>query len=190
MWKHTFFYQRNCIEKSAWKQRGFFHHRNYNEKALGEMWIFQPQKLNRKNYVETTWIFWPLKLQQKKHMENMDIWDIWPAKLCQEFFNQWNQTEKSTWKQHKYLTIKITSKKVHGNDVDFSIIKIMSKKIHRNNVDYLIREITLKRYVEMTWKFVKIWPSTDPSNIDMYSTWCAHLVHCLVSTSVAISNWS
>ena len=70
----------------------------------------------------------------------------------------------------------------------FQSSKLCRKKFIETTWINLIREITLKRYVEMTWKFVKIWPSTDPSNIDMHSTWCAHLVHCLVSTSVAISN--
>ena len=49
---------------------------------------------------------------------------------------------------------KITSKKVRGNDVDFSISKITSKN-----------------YVEMTWKFVEIWSSTYRRNIDVESTW-------------------
>ena len=59
-----------------------------------------------------------------------------------------------------FSTIEITSKKVHGNKVDFSTSKIMPKKVRGNDVDILISEITLKKYVEMMWKFVEMWSST------------------------------
>ena len=39
-------------------------------------------------------------------------------------------------------TRKITSKKVRGNNVDFSAIEIKSKKVRGNNVDFLTIEIT------------------------------------------------
>ena len=43
------------------------------------------------------------------------------------------------WKQREFSTSEITSKTVPGSDVDF-----------------LINEITSKKYVEMTWKFVEV----------------------------------
>ena len=49
-----------------------------------------------------------------------------------------------------YSTIEITSKKVRGNNVDFSTIKITSKKVRGNDVGFSISEITSKKYVEMT----------------------------------------
>ena len=55
-----------------------------------------------------------------------------------------------------FSTIEITSKKVRGNDTDFSISKITSEKVRGNDVDFSIREIITKKYVEMTWKFVKV----------------------------------
>ena len=53
-----------------------------------------------------------------------------------------------------FLTVEITPKKVYGNDVDFSI-----------------SEITSKKYVKMTWKFVEISSWTYRYNIDVESTW-------------------
>ena len=64
--------------------------------------------------------------------------------------------------------IDITSKKVRGNNVDFSAIEITSKKVRRKNAQFSIREITLikvlgnyedfstieitsKKNVEITW---------------------------------------
>ena len=38
-------------------------------------------------------------------------------------------------------------------------------------MDFSISEITSKKYVEMTWKFVKIWSLTYRRNIDIKSTW-------------------
>ena len=67
--------------------------------------------------------------------------------------------------------MKITLKKVRGNNVDFSNIEITLKKVRGNNVDFSISEITWKKYVEMTWKFVGIWPSTYQHNIHVDSTW-------------------
>ena len=50
-------------------------------------------------------------------------------------------------------TIKITSKKVSGNNVDFLTIEIISKKARGKNVNISTSEITPKRYVETTWIF-------------------------------------
>ena len=73
----------------------------------------------------------------------------------------------------------ITSKKVRGNNADFSTIEITSKKVRGNNVDFSTieislkkvrgNEITSKKYLEMTWKFVEIWSSTYPRNIHVES---------------------
>ena len=52
------------------------------------------------------------------------------------------------------LTREITSKRVRGNDVDFSI-----------------SEITSKKYVEMTGIFVEIWPLTNWRNTNVEPTW-------------------
>ena len=86
-----------------------------------------------------------------------------------------------------FSTIEITSKKVHGNNADFSIIEVIlknvpgknldfstievtSKNIRETNIDYLISKITFKKYVEMTYKFVKVWSSTYRRNIHIEST--------------------
>ena len=81
-----------------------------------------------------------------------------------------------------FSTIKVTSKKVSGNNVDFLTSKITPKKTLKNNVDFSTIEITLKKgrgndseipakqFVEMTWKFVEIWFSTYRCNIDIEST--------------------
>ena len=57
--------------------------------------------------------------------------------------------------------------------MDFSTIKIMSKKVRGNDVDFSISEITSKKYVEMTWKFVEIWSFMYRRNINVYLTWSA-----------------
>ena len=38
-------------------------------------------------------------------------------------------------------------------------------------MDFLISEIALKKYVEMTLKFVEIWSSSYRRNTDVESTW-------------------
>ena len=68
-----------------------------------------------------------------------------------------------------FSTIEITSKKVRGNNVDFSTSEITSKKVRGNEVDFFISEITSKRYVEMIWKFVENWSSTNRRNIGVES---------------------
>ena len=68
------------------------------------------------------------------------------------------------------LMKEITSKKARRSKVDFSTIEITSKKVRGNNMNFLISEITSKKYVEMTWKFVEIWPSTHRRNTRVEST--------------------
>ena len=69
-----------------------------------------------------------------------------------------------------FSTIEITLTKVSGSNVDFSISEITLKKVSGSNVDFSVSEITSKKYVEMTWKFVEIWPSTYQLNIHVKST--------------------
>ena len=112
--------------KGTWKQRRFFDHRNYIEKGTWKRRGF----FDHRNYIEkSTW-------KQGR------------------FFNHRNYIEKSTWKQRGFFDHGNLSKKVGGNDVDFS-----------NS------EITSKKYVEMTWKFVEIWSSTYRRNIHVESMW-------------------
>ena len=73
----------------------------------------------------------------------------------QRFFDQRNYVEKSAWDQRGFFDKKIASKKVRGNNVDFSI-----------------SEFTSKKYVEMTQKFVQICSLAYRLNIDVGSTWC------------------
>ena len=70
-----------------------------------------------------------------------------------------------------FSTIEITSKKVREKNADFSTSKITSKKLRGNDVDFSISEITSKKYVEMTWKFVEIWSLTYQRNINVKLTY-------------------
>ena len=71
-----------------------------------------------------------------------------------------------------FSTIEVTSERVRGNNVDFSTTEITStKKVRGNNVDILTSEITSKKYVEMTCKFVEIWSLTYRRNIHVESRW-------------------
>ena len=72
------------------------------------------------------------------------------------FFEQQNYTKKSTWKKHEFFDHQITPQKVCGNNVDFFTIDHFS-----------ISKNTFKKYVEMTWKFVKIWSLTFQLNINV-----------------------
>ena len=63
-------------------------------------------------------------------------------------------SKKSTWKQRGFFNQRNYAKKVRGNEVDFSI-----------------SEITSKKYMEMTWKFVETRSSTYGGNIDVKSMW-------------------
>ena len=56
-------------------------------------------------------------------------------------------------KRCKFFLIKITSKKVSRNNVDFLTIEITSKKVRRNKMDFSISEIISKKYVEIRWIF-------------------------------------
>ena len=54
--------------------------------------------------------------------------------------------------------------------MDFSTIEITLKKVRENDADFSISEITSKKYVEMTWKYVEIWSSKYRHNIHIEST--------------------
>ena len=47
---------------------------------------------------------------------------------------------------------------------------ITSKKARENDVDFSTSEITSKKYVKMTWKFLEIWKLTYQRNVDVEST--------------------
>ena len=64
----------------------------------------------------------------------------------------------------------ITSKIVCRNKVDFSTIKMTSTKVRGNDVGFSISETTSKKYVKTTWRFVQIWSSTYRRNIHVEST--------------------
>ena len=87
------------------------------------------------------------------------------------FFGHRNDIEKSAWKQRGFFDQRITLKKVRGNNMDFSTTKITLQKVRGNEVDFSISEVRSNKYMEMTWKFVKISSSTNLCNIDVESTW-------------------
>ena len=66
-----------------------------------------------------------------------------------------------------FLSIQITSKKLRGKNVDRQ--NYVKKKVRGKNVDFSINEITSKKYVEITWKFVEIWSLKYRLNIDVES---------------------
>ena len=53
--------------------------------------------------------------------------------------------------------------------MNISTSEITSNKVRGNNMDFSIGEITSKKYVEMTWKFVGIWLSMYGCNIEVES---------------------
>ena len=57
------------------------------------------------------------------------------------------------WKDVDLSPIKITSNKLHLNNVDFLLIDITSNKVRWNDVDFPLIKITSKKYVETTWIF-------------------------------------
>ena len=48
--------------------------------------------------------------------------------------------------------------------------KLRQKKVRGNDVDFSISKITSKKFIEMTWKFVKICPLTHRRNMHVEST--------------------
>ena len=84
---------------------------------------------------------------------------------------------------------KVTPKKVCGNNVHFLTSEITSQNVRRNDVDFLMGKIISKKYVEMTWKFVRfgVWRIDDIDNryyrrrIDIHSKWCAHFEGSIIN---------
>ena len=58
--------------------------------------------------------------------------------------------------------------------MDFLTIKITLKKVRGNNVHFSISKITSKKYMKMMSKFVEIWSFTYRHQINVGSTWCAY----------------
>ena len=81
-----------------------------------------------------------------------------------------NDIKKSTWKLRGFFDKRNHIKKVYENNEDFSASEITSKKVRGNNLDFSTSKITSKKYVEMMWKFVKIWSLTYQCNTDIRST--------------------
>ena len=75
-----------------------------------------------------------------------------------------NCTTKYT---EKTLNIEIRFKKEYRNDVDILLIEIASKNVRLNNVDFTPTEITLKKCVKMTWKFINFFFLAYQRDIDM-----------------------
>ena len=140
----------------------FWTAKSCRKKYAETTWIFQPSKIHQKKYVETTPIFRPSKLHRKKYVVTTQIFGA--SKLRQKstwnrrgFFDQRTYIDKSTWKQPGFFDHRNYVEKVRGIDVDISTI-----------------EITSKRYVHSTWKFVEIWSSTYRRNIHVESTSIRH----------------
>ena len=82
-----------------------------------------------------------------------------PSKLHQMI--QWNNGD--------FSSIEIRSKVVHRNDVDISPIDVTPDEVCRIYIDFSLIEITLKKHVKMTWKFIDIFYSMCRRNIDIKS---------------------
>ena len=87
-----------------------------------------------------------------------------PSKLHQkiprnyvEFFVHRNWVEKSI--------MEIMSKEICENEIDILLIKTALNKVRRDDTDFSSIKITLKKYVEMTLKFVDIFSLTCRRNI-------------------------
>ena len=128
------------------------------------------------NFPKTTSILVPLKFYRKKSTwkqcglfshHNYLKKSKW--KHC-GFFDERNYTKKRRGNIVDFSTFEITSKKVRGKNVDISTLKITSKKVRGKNVDCYAIKIASKRYVEMMWKFVKLWSPMYGRNIDVGST--------------------
>ena len=114
------------------------------------------KNLSRRD-INTTTIFCLLKSHPNKYVEVTSVF-------------QRNYIKKIHQNNVDVTSNEITSKKVSRNGVDFSPIKLSSIKLRRNDVNFLPIEITLKKYVDMMWKFIDVFFSTYPRNIDIEST--------------------
>lgn len=67
--------------------------------------------------------------------------------------------KQKTWKWRRFFSHRNFVKKVRRRSkiVDFSAMKITSKKVRQNDINFSPIKIISKRYVEMTWKFGNIY---------------------------------
>ena len=134
------FAHRNYVKKNTWKQREFFDQRNYIKKSTWK----QHGLFGHRSYIEKVCQnklhFLTIKSTSKKYVET--TWIFRPSKLYRK----------------------------SENNVEFLTSKITWKKLRISNVVFSISENKSKRYVEMRWKFAKIWSWC----IDVISTWNWH----------------
>ena len=133
---------------------------------MGATWIFRPEKLHQKNACKTYGFFDLRDYTEKNPWKHCGFFDHRNyIEKSMRIKRGWSKTSEimswmlcyimsSTWKLHGFFNHQITSKKVRGKGVDFSI-----------------SEITSKKYMEITCKFVEIWPSTYRRNINVESRW-------------------
>ena len=74
------------------------------------------------------------------------------------------------------LTKKVTSKKVRGNNVDFSTIEITSRKVDANDMDFSTSKITPMKGRGNQMNFLAIEIASDRCRIDVDLKWCARWV--------------
>ena len=157
----------------------FFTHRNYVIKVRRNDINFCSSKLHRTKYVETRSMFYSSRLHRTKHVEMTLITS--PSKLRRRkyikttsIFCHRNYIKQKTSNDIEFLPIEITSKKVCRNDINFSPIEITSNKERRNDFDFSPIRIILKKYAEMTWKFVNFFSWMYRHNIAIELTLIQH----------------
>ena len=107
--------------------------------------------LNHRNYIEKSTC---------KQRSFCDHWNYIGKSMWKQrgFFDQQNYNGKSTWKQRRLFE--------HLNYI---------KKVCGNNMNFSNSEITSKKHVDMTWKFVEIL-SSHRCNINVELTWIRRAV--------------
>ena len=153
--RRRIFAHRNYVKKNTCKQCGFFDHQNYDKKLGRNNVDFLTSEITAKKVRENNMDFSDIVVTSKKYVKTNCI--FWPSKLHR----------KSMWKQLFRLS-KLYQKS--ESNVEFMTRKITWEKLHISNALFSISENKSKRYVEMRWKFAKIWSWC----IDVISTWCAH----------------
>ena len=102
---------------------------NYIRKCSSNGFSFWYSKSFAKRDVKTITIFCLSKTSQNQHPEFASV------------FHQ-NCMKKCIGTTLILMSTEIRSKRVHRNDIDFSLIKIMLKKVRQNNIDFSLIEIT------------------------------------------------
>ena len=122
---------------------------------------------SRTRDIKMNMFFCPSKIHQKKHVEIASI-------KCIKNFSSIEITSKIVLRNCFDLNpIKIMTKNVRWNA--FLSIKTTLKKVRQNDVDLLLIEITSKKCVEMTRKFISILFSLYRPNIEIESTLIQHV---------------